>query len=316
MSKKKKLIISIVSIVCALIVGFGSYFGIRAYMHNKYPYTVLDTLADGGGKTARVILLGGQSNASGCSHNEYLEKNVSADKYTEYTNGYDNVYINYFSSGKNSSNGFVKCTPGQGDDSSLFGPEVGLAEKLNKMYPDEQFFIIKYAWSATALFDLWLSPSSKGKTGDLYKAFTGFVRSSMRYLESKNYNVKIDGMCWMQGESDSFSVENGTNYKTHLSNFIEDIRSDLSKYADNDGIAFIDACIADLPAYWVYGDLVNESKRAVAEMSPLNVLIDTNAEGLVTNTEPEDTVDMAHYDALCEIKLGHLFAEEVSKFFN
>lgn len=315
MTKKKKIIISIISIACALIVGLGSFFGIRAYMHNKYPYTVQDTLENGNGKTARVILLGGQSNAAGCSHNEYLEKNVSADKYDEYQNGYDNVYINYYSSGQNISNKFVKCATGQGDFNYLFGPELGIAEKLNAMYPNETFFIIKYAWSATALFDLWLSPSSQGKTGDLYRSFTGFVRSNMRYLESKDYNVKIESMCWMQGESDSFEVKYATGYETHLNNFITDIREDLSKYADSDGIAFIDACIADLPAYWVHGNLVNASKRAVADMSPLNVLIDTNAEGLTTNYEPEDEVDRAHYDALSEIKLGHRFAEESIKFF-
>ena len=316
MTKKKKITISIISIMCAIIIGLGSFFGIRAYIQNKFPFTVNDTLDDGQGKTARVVLLGGQSNAAGCSHSEYLEKNTSTDKFSEYKNGYDNVYINYFSTGQNVSNAFVKCAAGQGDYTSLFGPELGIAETLNKKYPDEQIFIIKYSWSGTALFDAWLSPSSTGKTGDLYKAFTGFVRSSMRYLESKDYNVKIEGMCWMQGESDSFSVENATNYKTHLSNFIEDIREDLSKYAADDGIAFIDATIANLPSFWVYGNLVNESKAEVEKLSPLNVLIDTNAEGLVTNNEPEGNVDMAHYDALSEIKLGHLFAEEISKFFN
>jgi len=60
--------------------------------------------------------------------------------------------------------------------------------------------------------------------------------------------------------------------------------------------------------------MVNASKQQVADASPMNVLIDTNAEGLTTKNEPEENPDQAHYDALSEIKLGHLFGAEVLKF--
>jgi hypothetical protein len=282
---------------------------------NKTTYTVNDTLPDGEGKTATVILLGGQSNASGCSRDDYLKKKVSAEKYEEYKAGYDNIYINYLS-GANRSDGFVKCATLQGEMEGCFGPELGIADKLNELYPDQTFFIIKCAWGGTNLFEQWLSPSAKGKTGDLYKQFTRFVNTSIDYLESKNYDVKIEAMCWMQGESDSFSVENATDYEDNLNSFINDIRKNYKEYASNDGIAFIDAYIADNPVYWVYCELVNKSKKAVADASPMNVLIDTVGEGLSCSEEPEESVDMAHYDSLSEIKLGHLFAEELSNFLD
>ena len=123
-------------------------------------------------------------------------------------------------------------------------------------------------------------------------------------------------MCWMQGESDSFSVENGVNYENHLTNFIGDIRKHFKSYLSKDGMAFVDAYIADNPMYWVYCDYVNESKKNVADSSPMNVVIDTIAHGLSCSEEPVGTVDMAHYDSLSEIKLGHLFAEEVAKFLD
>ena len=50
-------------------------------------------------------------------------------------------------------------------------------------------------------------------------------------------------------------------------------------------------------------------------MSHMNTVIDTIAEGLSTSNEPENEPDRAHYDALSEIKLGNLFAEESIKFF-
>ena len=48
----------------------------------------------------------------------------------------------------------------------------------------------------------------------------------------------------------------------------------------------------------------------------MNAVIDTLAEGLTYNTEPIEGADIAHYDSLSEIKLGHLFACEAAKFFD
>ena len=310
----KKIIIALIVLIGLLAIASVTYY----IIDNKdvTQFDVKDSLPDGEGKKATVILLGGQSNASGCSRDDYLKKNVSGEKYLEYENGYDNVYINFFSSGNNQSGEFVKCSVRQGEAGGFFGPELGMAEKLHEEYPDEMFFIIKYAWGATSLYDQWLSPSSKGRTRPLYKEFVSFVEASMSYLISKNYDVKIEGMCWMQGESDSFSVENAVLYEERLLNFIKDIRKEFSHYASDDGIAFVDAYIADNPVYWVYCDLVNASKKAVAEASPMNTIIDTNGEGLVCTEEPEDNPDIPHYDSISEIKLGHLFAEAATNFFD
>jgi hypothetical protein len=121
-------------------------------------------------------------------------------------------------------------------------------------------------------------------------------------------------MCWMQGESDSFSEKNGADYEEHLSNFINDIRKEFKRHAAEDGIAFIDAYIADNPVFWVYCDLVNESKRRVAESSPMNVVVDTIGAGLCCTEEPEEQPDIPHYDSMSEIKLGHLFIEHLAPF--
>lgn len=284
------------------------------FSKNQITYKINDTLEEGNGKKARVILLAGQSNASGCSLDEYLKLNVSNEKYNEYSNGYDNVFINYYCSGNNISEGFVKCKTNQGEMNGYFGPELSMAEKLHELYPNELFFIIKYAWGATDLNKQWLSPKSFGKTGKLYDYFTQFVDQSINYLISKDYDVEIEAICWMQGESDSFSIAHAKAYETHLSNFIYDIRKKFSRYESHDGIALIDATIADNPVYWVYCDLVNQSKINVSLKSPLNVLIDTNAYGLTCQFEPIDNPDRAHYDSMSQVKLGHLFVEYMIPF--
>lgn len=311
---KKYLLIAII-ILCLTLVCVGIIHYRRNYLCYDIEFLIEDTLANGEGKTATVILLGGQSNASGCSRDDYLRKNVSEEKYSEYENGYDNVYINYYCTGTNESAGFVKCAAKQGEAGGHFGPELGLAEKLHEMYPDEQFFIIKYAWGGSNLYDQWISPSGKGPTGNLYKNFVSFVEQSMEYLIQKNYYVKISGMCWMQGESDALSVENATDYKTNLTKFTKDLRKRFDCYAADGGIAFVDALIAENPMLWPYCDQLNTSKRAVAESSQINTLIDTNAAGLICTQEPKEKPDTPHYDSLSQIKLGHLFAEELAKYF-
>ena len=311
-AKKRKKIL-IIALAVALVVALG--LGILAmdkYFKDISEIEFQTNIPMGFGKEATVILLAGQSNAAGCSHDEYLKANVSAEKYAEYEKGYDNVYINYYASATNESHGFVKCAARQGEFGTCFGPELGLAEKLNEMHPDKTFFIIKYAWGGTNLYEQWLSPSS-GKEGPLYSSFVEYVNTSIKYLKIKGYNVKIEGMCWMQGEADSMEDGSTLSYEQNLSNFIGDIRAAFAEYAADDGIAFVDAYIA-ATIFWKNYIQLNQAKQAVADSSPMNVVIDTIAEGLTVTGEPADQPDIAHYDSLSEIKLGHLFAEEISKF--
>ena len=310
------MLIFAVAIIAVVLAVWGVNAAIRAYKDSKIRYTVNDTLPDGRGEKVNVIFLGGQSNASGCSLDAYLKKNVTPEKYAEYEAGYDNVYINYFVSGNHVSQAFVKCGVRQGEGGTCFGPELGLAEKLHELYPDQTFFIIKWAWGGTNLYEQWLSPSSSGDTGEYYKHFVKFAQASIDYLVSKNYDVEIEGMCWMQGESDSFWRNDANNYARNLNNFIEDIRQEFASHAAPDGIAFVDATIAKNPSLWLFCDLVNQSKQTVAEKSAMNVLIDTNAAGLTCNQEPEEQPDTPHYDSMSQIKLGNLFGEELGKFIS
>ena len=122
-------------------------------------------------------------------------------------------------------------------------------------------------------------------------------------------------MCWMQGESDSLEEDVALAYEENLSRFVSDIREEFADYASDDGIAFVDAYIA-ATIFWKYYIQLNQSKQAVADSSPMNAVIDTIAHELSVIGEPWDEPDIAHYDSLSEIKLGHLFAEECSKFFD
>ena len=62
-------------------------------MNTDYKDTL--NLEDGNGNKTKVVLLLGQSNASGCSYNDYLQKNISEEEYQKFENGFENVLINY-----------------------------------------------------------------------------------------------------------------------------------------------------------------------------------------------------------------------------
>ena len=261
MERIKKFIIALTLVLFLLSLSVGIF---SLAEHYKYISTtgLKDTLPCGYGKEATVILLAGQSNAAGCTRDEYLQKNVSQEKYAEYENGYDNVYINFFASGSNQSDAFVKCKvrQGEGYGNGFFGPELGLAEKLNELYPDRTFFIIKYAWGGTNLYEQWLSPSAGKSVGPLYQSFIEYVKTSVKYLQAKDYKVNVEGMCWMQGESDSLEEQNALAYEKNLRCFINDIRAQFFNYASDDGIAFVDAYIAD-SFFWKYYVQINQAKQ-------------------------------------------------------
>ena len=60
--------------------------------------------------------------------------------------------------------------------------------------------------------------------------------------------------------------------------------------------------------------LASAAKKVVSKLLEMDIIIDTISEGLTTSKEPYEQPDIAHYDSLSQIKLGHLFAEAIMKF--
>lgn len=303
--------ILIVSIAICFVTSIGNEVSYDDF-NVQTEFNVVDSLPDGNGKRVKVILLNGQSNATGVAHVSYLKEQSSLVDLKNYENGFPNVYINYFcDTGRNTSNGkFVNVKVGQGVNSDYFGPELGLAKNLSAESPNETFIILKYTLSGSNLHTQWRAPSSRGKTGKLYNAFINFTRVNMEYLRSKNYDAEIVAMCWMQGESDAFDIEIAKDYKDNLEDLIHDAREDLSPYVKNDSMYFIDAGISDSPL-WTHYKTVNNAKREVSTQNTKNIYLDTVSVGLSYLNEPFEAPDLAHYDSDGMLLLGELFAESI-----
>ena len=272
-------------------------------------YLLSQQLPQGDGQRVKVILLLGQSNASGSSIVSYLEKNTSPHQFARYSEGYPSVLINYCIDDHNacSDGEYVKVDLTCGATTGFFGPEVGMAETLSEAYPDETVFILKYTMSGYSLHHHWLRA---GQRGSIYDAFLTFASANMEHLADLGYDARIGAICWMQGESDTTDFK-AERYFENQKAFVSYLREDLAPYAEDGGIWFIDAGISNSPYCEPAYPTINEAKRRFAELSPMNLYFSTIDAGLTIDREPEGDPDWGHYDSLCEIQLGHMFAERV-----
>lgn len=270
-------------------------------------FSVQDTLPAVEGKVAHVVLLYGQSNATGVASNAYFAAKSPAE-YSAATAGYDNVLINFVTeNGNNTSLGrFVKAVPGQGAGADYFGPEVGMANALVAKYHDEPVFIIKYSWGGTILDVQWLD-GAYGR-GELYNAAMAFTTASLDYLVAKGYVLDLQAVCWMQGESDSVNQAMADRYYENTQKFVGYLRKDLDSYGKN--WTFVDAGIAEIEV-WSHHDAVNAAKRRYAEENEHCVYFGTHEMGLRTDGEPEGAPDVAHYDSLSAFALGRAFIDNI-----
>lgn len=273
---------------------------------------------------AKIIVLAGQSNAVGVGHVAYLPKHFDKSTIEEFTNGYENILINY-NSHDIKSNGFVKTALGCTErNKRTLGPEVGIAQTLSQKYPDEKFYIVKCAFGGTNLFHDWLTPSggmdySKKShnnenvqdenyrtAGWCWNELTDITDESLEYFKNSGLDPEFTAFCWMQGESDA-DKEHCAGYSKRYNALLKDFTERYGEYCN--GCVFVDAGISEI---WQEYKAINEIKENHAKTAPNSFYIDTIAHGLTTLNEPEGEVDIAHYDSDCTVKLGNLFAEKIN----
>ena len=281
-------------------------------------------------KKANVIVLAGQSNAVGCSYAEYLTGIYPPEQIEKWRKGYDRIKINYYSHDKKSG-GFVNTSFGCSVlTEDTFGPELGIAEALDKKYPGREFFIVKCAFGGVTLKSDFLSPSGgpeydplsyadqkeyaaaslgRGETfrpGWCYNELVKITSDSIALLGAGGYSPKITAFGWMQGESDANNEEATVGYARNYDAMIRDFKAYFAPYIG--GCVFIDAGVSTV---WERYVRMNEIKREYAEKRADCRFIDTIAAGLTTMNEPHGEPDIGHYDAESELMLGRAFAEHI-----
>ena len=250
-------------------------------------------------KTARIIVLAGQSNAVGVGHCSYLKRHCSPEQVAQFRAGYANVPVNYFSH-DHRSGGFVPTKIGDAEASQdTFGPEVGIAGWLTEHPQEYPYFIVKCAVGATSLLQDWHAPS-----GWLYEALVALLKESIALLEAQGYTPSVQAFCWMQGESDTCDEATVSDYLGRYDRLLSAFKEAFAPYLKD--CVYIDAGISEI---WPFYTRINDAKAAYARGRDRHFYIDTIAAGLTTKYEPDDTPDIYHYDSGSVLKLGRLFAQ-------
>lgn len=257
-----------------------------------------------------VYLIMGQSNASGCSIQSYLETK-SPEIYEKYTAGNEKVLISYDCDARIQNN-FVPVKFGFGNNELCFGPEIGMSEVLSQK--EDTSYIIKATWSGSCLRTEYVN--EKGRKLKYYKRFVPFIKNQLMSLEKSGKHPRVRGMFWMQGESDSF-LENKELYYDAEKCFLSYLKHDLNKWI-YEYFNFVDAYIYDHGICWVNPEIINAAKQKYCDEDEHSYCIKTNGEdenaiSLYLKCETNETDDLAHYDSLSMLLLGKTAGEYIVK---
>lgn len=188
-------------------------------------------------------------------------------------------------------NKWLTLRPGLGQDTSRFGVEITLATTLVDSIPQDTFYLVKAAESATSMFEYWHSWSPSGEAGSLYSKMIEGVLGARDSL--RGARPPIDGFFWMQGESDALFEEFADAYQVNFDAFVDDLRSDWG-----DSTLPIVVGLIDKQPVWPYASVVREAQILTCDAHPYMGKVETG--GLET--------DGVHYTAKGLKELGRRMA--------
>lgn len=206
--------------------------------------------------------------------------------------------------------------------SDLFGVELTFARRIQKLHPNANIALIKYAKLGTSIdcqaarqFGCW-EPDFRGGKGEgrgvnQYDHFLATIRNAFaaRDIDGDGEEDMLTpaGIVWMQGESDSnFSEEVAKRYEANLKRLMDLIRAALGSKDLPVAIGRITDSGRDTGLLvWPFGETVRAAQASFVES-------DERA-ALVTTTDNYKYSDVYHYDSAGYIDLGAQFAEAISR---
>lgn len=277
-------------------------------------HTTIDSTSSEEAKKVDVIFLAGQSNMEGHTHISELQKKLTPTQFQYYSSEMTTRIKFYCDNGRNKSNGFTKVYLGQGFNASRYGPEIGIAETLEKANLKREVILIKFCLGGTNIYSDWksFSSSTSNSGSKLFNEFLDFGDTAIAELEDMGLEVNLRGLCWMQGESDATQDRMTEKYEEYEKNLFDDIYQYFEDKVEDEFHIF-DAYISDCSTWKNYA-AINQAKENNAAKNPNHHIIDTLSEGLEYDSEPTSGVDYFHYDSLSMIKLGQLFGEQIISY--
>jgi len=231
---------------------------------------------------SRVFLLAGQSNMAGAGLFEKLKK--SDQKRPE--------GVKIWNKGV-----WTELGPGISANEGRFGPELAFGRAMRKAFPDDEIYLIKTASGGTSMHKHW---TVEGKGSPMLKKFLASARGALADLDKSKVKYQVEGMLWMQGESDAAQGK-GAEYEESLVKFIKAMRKEFKERK----MPFLMGRI--LPTFDKpkgHGPMVRAALEKVAAE-------DENV--ACFNTDDFARLNKGHYDHEGQLELGKAFAEHFLK---
>jgi len=248
-----------------------------------------------------IVLIGGQSNAVGCT-----------DKYTldeKYRNGeYDNVYL--YQNGNFEPEAMNRIIHGirwgMGCKPYEMGIEYGMAAELNDS--DYPVGFIRFAYGGTDLTHFWQTkfdeiPKVVHDKGYCYYEFINTVKCGMKAYREAGFDPVIKGMVWMQGESDTNkTIVEAEQYEDNLRELFCCIRKEI----EMPSLKIIVGGISTMPPLAPYSDVVRSRQEHYCKCDDNALYVD--------NTDIPIGKDGWHYNGNEDLILGKRFGKHIKEF--
>lgn len=212
----------------------------------------------------RVFVLAGQSNMQGRGASadlpEHLRQQPKNVRF--YTHGRESKLAKYH----------------------YFGPEINFAHLIANTFPNDNVIIIKSAASGSSITE-WL-PNKP-----LYNALIRQVKFVVDPAKTD-----IQGIVWMQGETDAKNAKLAKDYQSNLKSLIDQLRNDLN--AEN--TMFLIGRITQPNANFPLEETVRNAQNEVDKNNPNTIIVPTDGIGKL--------YDNVHYNSEGLIELGRRFA--------
>jgi hypothetical protein len=194
-----------------------------------------------------------------------------------------------------------------GSPITTFGPEITFGRRLSDRLcydASNRVAVIKYSVGGSNLHTQWKAGGDATTAGDgpYYVNWQNTVTAGLAALAAKYpyAEITVDGMIWMQGESDASTAGYGAAYDANLTAFIADVRLTL-------GLPRLPFVIGRIGQPDLHGDAgyaaVRAAQGAVAARDPWTGLIDTDGFSLKS--------DNLHFDGPGQMAMGYAFADKV-----
>lgn len=233
----------------------------------------------------RVFLLAGQSNMSGAGLYDKLKETEKEPP----------AGVKIWHKGA-----WQKLGPGISANEGRFGPELAFGRAMRVAFPDDDIYLIKTAAGGTSMHKHWKFEDGRGP---MLRRFLNASKAAVADLDKANVKYKIEGMLWMQGESDAAQGK-GAEYEASLKSFINEIRREFKRK----DLPFVMGRI--LPTFDKpegNGPMVRAAQAQVAKELKKVALFDT---------DKFERINKGHYNHNGQITLGKTFAEHLLKIIS